>query len=194
MRFMRGPSFAIVCIIVVAAGVALGWVWFPRAAAPTRPDARHYHQQEAIIRELERAFRNMAVGIARTLARHDFTCNPCAQSSDPGMVGSSIKGSWVMGGEAGVFKRFNFQVLRQSNTTAQFTFSTTFITPDGRMEMNEQERASSCRSPVNSVSRPRKSKTASPRLSLRRPGRLVPAAPTLQGQPRVEAYCSPARP
>jgi hypothetical protein len=125
MRILRGPYFAIVCIVGVAAGVALGWVWFPRAAAPTRPDAGHYHQQADILRELEPVFQRIDEALVKALAPHNPVCDGpggvCTAKSDPGLgSGRPAFGNIVSVRRAGKFRNIILSVSRQAGTPIGF--------------------------------------------------------------------------
>jgi hypothetical protein len=154
MRFLRGPYFAIVCIVAVAAGVALGWLWFPRAAPPTpadagkSPDAQRYHEQAAIIRELEPVFQRMDEALVKALAPHNPVCDGpggvCTSKSDPGL-GSSGRpafGNLVSARRAGNFRNIILSVSRLANTAAQFTLTMSIGTADGRLVLSDQEKQS----------------------------------------------------
>ena len=152
MQFLRGPYFAIVCIVAVAAGVALGWLWFPRAAAPTPgdagkpPDARRYHEQAAIIRELEPVFRAMDEALVKALAPHNPACprlgGACTSSSDPGVANKLAFGNYVSDRQAGKFRNVMLSVSRLANMAPQFKLTMSIGPVDGRLVLSDQERQS----------------------------------------------------
>jgi hypothetical protein len=140
MRFLRGPYLVIVCVVAVAAGVALGWALLPRAQRA--PDPAHYHQQAAINAEIEPTFRAMN-GALRTALGPGAQWDGPAGSDERSFVvhrpdighGTTAFGSWMSAWRVGGL-RYALRVSRDANTRTEFTLG---IRHDG-LTLGERER------------------------------------------------------